>query len=151
MKKIIIIFIPLSILAMCIGYALARPKIFVKQTVIETIPSTQIMQTYNTKLSYVQLERSPEQYKGAKTTAMGTVVQVSEDGNNVTLRVALNGDDNKIFMATYTTGKDYKRILENDFVTIRGVSNGIYTYKSALDTDITIPLFSVDYITLGNN
>ncbi|MDR3593563.1 hypothetical protein [Clostridium sp.] len=154
MKKYIISFITIIILgaiAIGIGYGLAKYK--KTSAVIEVLPSTDIIKSYSNtdNLTYVQLSRSPEQYKGKKVTIKGTVLQVIENGNDVALRVALNGDMNKVVYVTYVVGSDYKRILENDNVAIMGISNGLFTYQSPLNTDITIPSVNADYVILGNN
>lgn len=38
------------------------------------------------------------------------------------------------------------RILEKDKITISGISNGLYTYKSTLGGEITLPLVLVSII-----
>jgi excinuclease UvrABC helicase subunit UvrB len=149
--KYIIIFVLLSVLAIGIGYGLAKYK--KTSAVIEVLPSTEIIKSYSNtdNLTYSQLSRSPEQCKGKKLTIKGTVLQVIENGNDVALRVALNGDTNKVIYVAYKIGGDYKRILENDNVAIMGISNGLFTYQSSLNTDITIPLVNADYVILSNN
>jgi excinuclease UvrABC helicase subunit UvrB len=149
--KYIIIFVLLSVLAIGIGYGLAKYK--KTSAVIEVLPSTEIIKSYSNtdNLTYSQLSRSPEQCKGKKITIKGTVLQVIENGNDVALRVALNGDTNKVIYVAYKIGGDYKRILENDNVAIMGISNGLFTYQSSLNTDITIPLVNADYVILSNN
>lgn len=146
MKKYVIIFILLSILSVFIGYVAAKSR---NSNVIESLPSTEIMNTYNLKVSYSDLSRSPKTYKSKKLIVQGKVIQVIEGGNKVSLRVEIANNPDKVVFATYTTGKDYKRIIENDVVTIFGVSQGLCAYESALNTEITIPSVSVDYIVLG--
>lgn len=150
-RKYIVAFILLSILAVAIGYGMTKMNSTSNATVIEKLPSTDIIKTYNTiKASYSDLARTPDTYKGKKINIKGTVIQVGESGNKVGLRVELGNDPDKVMFVTYTTDKDYKRVLENDTVTILGVSQGLYTYKSTFNADITIPSISADYIVIGN-
>ncbi|WP_185748323.1 hypothetical protein [Metaclostridioides mangenotii] len=39
-----------------------------------------------------------------------------------------------------------ERVLEDDYVTLRGISAGLYTYKSTMGASITIPSMRVDKI-----
>lgn len=38
------------------------------------------------------------------------------------------------------------RVLENDEISIKGVSGGIFTYKSRMCGDITLPMMKADSI-----
>ena len=38
------------------------------------------------------------------------------------------------------------RILEDDYVTVKGVSSGLYTYTTVLGSSLTIPSIVADYI-----
>lgn len=138
-RTYIIIFLVLCLLAVFVGYLMANSK---SSAVVEKMPSQDIIQTYTaTVATYSELLRSPDTYKNKKIAIQGTVMQINESWNKVTLKVALRNDSNNPIVVTYTTGKDYKRILERDKVTILGNSQGLSN---------NLPSMSADYITLGN-
>jgi phosphohistidine swiveling domain-containing protein len=150
-KRNIIIFALLCIIAIGIGCIAAKWDTFsINKKVIQTVPTNEVIKSYSTTLSYSDLARNPEKYKGTKITAIGTVLQVMENGNKVDLRVAVAGNSDKVIMVTYNIGKDYKRILENDTITIRGVFGGLSTYNTILGAEVTVPVISGDYVTLEN-
>lgn len=104
---------------------------------------------YDTGITYAQLARTPDNYKDKKVKFTGTVVQVVQGDNETDLRIAVNGSYDNILYVAYDPKISSTRILQNDQVTIKGVSQGIYTYKSTLGGNISIPLVLVDIITIN--
>ncbi|WP_234028519.1 toxin regulator [Lentibacillus sp. Marseille-P4043] len=102
---------------------------------------------YETGITFDQLARTPDDYKGKKVKFSGRVVQVIEgDGLTVQLRIAVNDDHDKIIYVEYDSSIVDSRILEDDQITIMGLSAGLLTYESTLGGDITIPAIVVDKI-----
>lgn len=101
---------------------------------------------YDTGITYDQLARNPDNYVGQKVKFTGEVVQVLEGGGAVNLRFAVNADYDKMVYVKYQSNIVSSRVLENDTITIYGVSQGLYSYTSTMGATITIPEVSVDKI-----
>lgn len=111
-----------------------------------TLTEEEIKATYKTGISYNQLSRDPDLYKGEKVKFSGKVLQVMEDSDIVAIRLATKGGyDNVIYLAVPNSLID-SRILEDDRITIYGKARGLYSYESVLGATITLPLIYVDYI-----
>ncbi|AQR91232.1 cell envelope integrity protein TolA [Clostridium saccharobutylicum] len=104
---------------------------------------------YDTGITYDQLARTPDDYKGKKAKFNGKVVQALEGTGETDLRIAVNGNYDTILYVAYDSKISSVRILENDNVTVKGVSQGIYAYTSTSGRKISIPLLKVDEITLN--
>lgn len=103
---------------------------------------------YNTGITYEQLARTPDNYMGEKVTFSGDVVQIieSSSSNYVHIRLAVNGNYGDMLFCEYEKNIVSQRVLENDTITIYGVSHGLYTYQSTMGADITIPSVVIDKI-----
>lgn len=105
---------------------------------------------YDTGITYDQLARTPDNYKGKKVKFSGQVIQVMEDNGETDLRISTDENNDKVLLAAYDSNITKTRVLENDKITIKGVSQGLYTYESTLGGKITVPLIKVDAITINN-
>lgn len=103
---------------------------------------------YETGITYDQLARTPNDYEGRLVKFTGEVVQVMDDteNNEVSIRLAVDGDYDNILFCGYSSDIVTSRVLENDTITIYGVSYGLYSYESALGGQITIPAVWIDRI-----
>lgn len=103
---------------------------------------------YETGITYDQLARTPDDYIGQKVKFSGKVVQVieSSSGDETQLRIAVNNDYDTVVFAVYSSDIVSSRVLEDDQITIYGISLGTISYKSTLGGTITIPAVSVDKI-----
>ena len=72
-----------------------------------------------------------------------------EGDGETQLRIAVNGDYDTIIYVGYKSTITNTRILENDYVTFRGISKGLVTYKSTLGGEITIPSVYVQQIEMS--
>ena len=102
-------------------------------------------------VSYNDVARDPDSFKGKLVKVEGFVVQVTEGTlNSVTLRIAssANGYED-IWLVSYTRSSDEKRILEKDKVTVYGKCTGVQSYTSVLGAKITIPAISAKYIDIS--
>ena len=104
-------------------------------------------------IPYNDLARTPDAYIGQNITFYGQILQVLEDGNNLTLRVGTRGsygyyyDD--VIMVSYTYSPGEARFLEDDMIRLYGVSGGLYTYESIFGESITVPVVYAEYIDLA--
>ncbi|WP_233054959.1 transcriptional regulator [Lacticaseibacillus paracasei] len=102
---------------------------------------------YNSGITYDQLARNPEQNEGEYVKFTGKVLQVQEDGNDTTLRVAIDGDYDHVIMVTYNLlFTPDSHILEDDKITFYGQSKGRTTYEATSGRNITVPLVDADKI-----
>lgn len=101
---------------------------------------------YETGITYTQLARTPDDYIGEKVKFKGTVIQVIEDPNSTTLelRIAVNNDYDNILYVILDQEILTQRVLDEDKVTICGISAGTITYESTGAGYITIPAVTVD-------
>lgn len=101
---------------------------------------------YNTGIKYSQLARTPDAYVGKKVKFRGEVVQVIEGKGETELRIAVNSDYDSIIYASYNSDIVSSRVLENDIITVMGVSDGLISYQSTMGGTITIPSMLVEKI-----
>jgi len=103
---------------------------------------------YNTGITYKQMARTPDEYKGKLVKFKGKVLQVMEGDNETHIRLAVNNDYDTVLYCGYDPSILPFRILEDDQLTIYGVSVGLYSYQSTGAGTITIPCVWVDKIEL---
>lgn len=104
-------------------------------------------------ISYNDLARSPENYKGEYVFFSGRVVQVCSEASSAlyysTYRVATNGrydDVALVYIDNYGSGS---RILEDDIISFYGKFDGLYTYTTVLGASITIPAIKAEVYCQG--
>lgn len=105
---------------------------------------------YDTGITYNQLARTPDDYKGKKAKFTGKVVQVMEGDKETDLRIAVDGNYDTILFVGYDPKITSIRILENDNVTVKGKSLGIYSYQSTMGGKISVPSVWGDNIVINN-
>lgn len=64
------------------------------------------------------------------------------------IRLAVNGDYDKVILLTYSKNSVNTRILEDDIITVYGLSTGLKTYTSTIGKEITIPSVLVSKIDM---
>lgn len=102
---------------------------------------------YYTGITYSQLARTPDDYIAKKVKFSGEVVQVMEDGDSIGIRLAVDGDYDNIILGTFDSSIISERILEDDYITVYGLSSGIYTYESTMGASISVPSMTIDKIS----
>ena len=104
--------------------------------------------------TFEEIARNPVNFKGTHVKVTGEVVQVIQDSNSTNLRVNIT---KKGTYSTYYTDTIYvvyhqeygeDKILENDIVTIYGISQGDSSYTTVLGSNITLPNIKAEYITI---
>ncbi|HDT7548725.1 TPA: hypothetical protein RD460_001260 [Enterococcus faecium] len=99
---------------------------------------------YNTGITYDTLARTPDEHIGNKVTLSGEIVQVIEGDDASQYRMAVDQDYDKMVLIEVPTDQLSSRILENDLITIYGVSQGTVDYESTIGGTITVPAITVD-------
>lgn len=100
---------------------------------------------YETGITYDQLARTPDSYIGKKVKFKGKVLQVIEGDTVTQIRLAVNSNYDKVLYCTIPKRlTSSMRMLEDDIVTVFGVSAGLLTYQSTMGGQITIPSITVD-------
>lgn len=101
---------------------------------------------YDTGIGYKDLARNPKDYVGKKIKFKGKVIQVMEGDGKVQIRLAVNGDYDNILYGVYDSSIVSSRVLEDDYITVMGVSSDLLTYESTMGGQITIPSMLVEKI-----
>ena len=117
--------------------------------------TTESPDTYKARcesISYDELARNPDNYKGKDIVFTGKIIQVQESGDKAVYRINVTRGDYDIWddtiICSYTLDGS-TRFLEDDIVTIYGTSAGLYSYTSVLGASITIPSMAAKYIVLA--
>ena len=101
---------------------------------------------YETGITYEDLARTPDDFKGKKVKFTGKVLQVLEGDDSVQIRLAVNDDYDTVLFGEYESTIVSSRVLEDDEITIYGTSYGLISYDSTMGGKITIPAVSIDKI-----
>lgn len=101
---------------------------------------------YDTGITYNQIARTPDDYKGKKVKFKGKVIQVMEGDGEVQIRLAVGGNYDNIIYGVYDSNIVSSRVLEDDYITIMGLSAGLLTYQSTMGGEITIPSMLIEKI-----
>lgn len=106
------------------------------------------------EIKFSDLARNPDNYKGQLFAFTGEVIQVLESGSTVELRINVtpvtysDGEiayyEDTIYVTLHLEdGAD--RILEEDVVKIYGECAGLYSYKSILGQQVSLPRIDAMY------
>ena len=101
---------------------------------------------YDTGITYDQLARNPDDYMLEKIKFSGKVVQVMEGDGFTQIRLAVKGDYDTILYGEFTADTVESRILEDDNITVMGLSSGLITYESTIGGKISIPGIMIEKI-----
>lgn len=102
---------------------------------------------YETGLTYEDLARNPDDYLAEKVTFYGRVLQVMEGDGVVQVRLAVDDNYDNIMLIEITEDLITDgRLLEDDFITVKGLSFGLYEYTATLGQSITVPAVIADIV-----
>ncbi len=148
------IFLALIFLVLITGVEDYRPeKSTVGQSYVEPEISKEEFITQCEQHTYEELARTPNEYYGVKLELTGKVSQVQESGRYVIILLNIGTEvwDNNTVWCTYTyRDPNEPRILENDKITIYGVSNKTHTYTTVLGASKTIPAVEVKFVDINS-
>lgn len=102
-------------------------------------------------IDYITLSRNPDQYIGQKYKFSGKILQVLEGEDSTQYRLAVDGNYDNVLYLEIDKDDLAQRILEDDLVTVYGLSVGTISYKSTLGGKITIPGLLVNIIELNGH
>lgn len=104
---------------------------------------------YDTGITFDNLARNPETYEGEKVKFYGKIIQVIKGDEHSQFRFAIDDNyDQILYIEISESQLSNNRLLEDDFITIKGTSYGEYTYSSAIGGEITVPAVVVDEFEL---
>ena len=96
-------------------------------------------------ISYDELLRNPDSYKGKDIKLRGKVLQ-SVDG---TLLIYVTQGSYGIWDdITMIAWEGEPNVIEDDIITVWGTYTGTYTYTTALGSDKTVPLLAAKYVSI---
>ena len=110
---------------------------------------------YSKDITYDELARNPNKYKGSMATYTGEVIQVMESSNKTQIRLATKKNEyfesytDDIIFCEFSPDIVSGRILEGDIITVYGECNGLYTYTAVLGNEISIPTMIVSMIDIS--
>lgn len=96
-------------------------------------------------ISYDELLRNPDNYKGKNIKLRGKVFQ-SVDGT--LLMYVTQGSYGIWDDITMVAWKGEPNVIEDDIITVWGPYTGTYTYTTALGADKTVPLVDAKYVSI---
>ena len=103
-------------------------------------------------INFDSAARTPEAYNGTNVAVRGQVMQTTDEGRG-DMRVALFDADGvpdygKLIYIKYRAENGAERILENDSVTVYGISRGIKNYVAVLGNEVSMPLVEAYYVDI---
>lgn len=101
---------------------------------------------YETGITFDQLSREPDNYNGQKVKFKGYVLQVTEVGSEYQIRMATSGKYDNVIYLYMDKSLTQQRILEDDYITIKGTSKGLHTYTTVMGASKTLPLVAVEVL-----
>ena len=98
-------------------------------------------------LPYEEMARNGNNHKGEKLQITGTVIQATDSTEGgATLRVATNGKYDDVYMVQISKNEwQSHRLLKDDVITFYGYVYGLYSYKSVMGGQITVPALIVKF------
>lgn len=106
--------------------------------------------SYDTGITYENLARNPDTYMLEKVKFYGKIIQVIKGEDVSQFRFAIDDNYDQVILIEISEDQlSNNRLLEDDYITIRGVSYGEYTYSSAIGGEITVPAVVVDSFELN--
>lgn len=99
-------------------------------------------------ISFDDLMRNSEQYKGTGVKLSGEVLQVLDGDGEYQLRVAVTPTDFGFYEDPVLVHYTGPRVLEDDVVTVRGTFIGLMTYEAIFGNPITLPEIQAASLTV---
>lgn len=106
---------------------------------------------YNTGITFSDISRNPDDFEGKKLSFKGEVLQVTELTDEIQIRLATKvnswgGYSDDVIYIYFDSSLITSRILEEDIITVYGVSRGLHSYTTVLGASVTLPLVEVDRV-----
>ena len=108
---------------------------------------------YSTDFSYESLMRNPAQHKGKKYKISGRVMQAysnsDPDKYYSQLFMYRDGSYDQLINVRYDEKLMSSRILEDDYITVWGTMEDLYTYETVSRRENTIPFITADIVEIN--
>lgn len=111
-------------------------------------------------ISFEDLSRNPDKYKGNNYKFTGQIIQVQEGWfDTVDLRINVTKEEfeyiddvmwTDTIYATVTVPKGADKLLEDDVITFWGTCDGDYTYETVMGNNVSLPKIDIKYYELNN-
>lgn len=103
-------------------------------------------QKYETGLTWSDLARDANGKMGSYVKFYGKVVQVMNGSDANQYRLAVNDDYDQMILIEIDKSKLENNILDDDYITIEGMSMGNISYETVMGAEMTIPGILVDNV-----
>ena len=101
-----------------------------------------------TNINYSEFARQENLHKNELITVSGKVLQVVEGSSAISIRLAVNFENDMVIFLTMDSELSDIRILEDDSITVKGQYTGLYTYSSVRGGEITVPSATVESVSV---
>ena len=103
-------------------------------------------------ISYYQLAKNIYYYEGKRITFNGKVLQVIQEEEYTFIRFSINDCNsnkynNNMVMLCVPNNIITERILEDEYLTIKGIGNNLFTYETIWGAKETIPYIIVEEVS----
>ncbi len=118
------------------------PSVASGQSSDTTCNNVAMLKTTAKKVSYAELSKNPDSYKGTSVKFTGQILQILESNGQGVIRLSVTNlgygtwSSDDVVYVTYTGHNDF---VNGDVVTVYGVLQGSYTYTSQANYQITLP------------
>ena len=109
----------------------------------------QEQEKYNTGITVKDMARDKDGLAGSLVTFSGKIIQVMQGDGYNQYRMAVDDDYDQVILIEISDDQLETNILEDDYITIEGVSVGNITYTTIFGAEQTIPGVIVDNFTLN--
>ena len=128
-----------------------------KQCTVDILCTTVDEESYKAvceSVDYETIARNPDSWKGKNIKVTGEVIQVQESSSANAYRVSITEGDyglwtNPVYVVTASDFGSSTRVLEDDIVTVYGISYGLYTYTTVLGAQQTVPAITAEFIDIN--
>lgn len=103
---------------------------------------------YNTGITVEDMSRDKDGLKDSLVTFSGKIIQVMKGDSYNQYRMAVNDDYDKVILIVISDDQLEDNILEDDFITIQGVSFGNVEYETVMGAKKSVPAVIVDNFTI---
>lgn len=103
---------------------------------------------YETGITFENISRSPDKYKGKKVKFSGYVLQVIEGYSTNSIRMSTNGRYDDVILVEYKPDIIDVRLLEDDELVVYGTFLSMKSYTTVVNSTVTVPAIKADIISL---
>lgn len=109
----------------------------------------QEQEKYNTGITVKDMARDKDGLAGSLVTFSGKIIQIMQGDGYNQYRMAVDDDYDQVILIEISDDQLETNILEDDFITIQGVSFGNVEYETVMGAKQSVPGVIVDNFTLN--